>query len=61
VRQAYEYTLDCIGSDIHAGPLWQEYITFLSTPKPTQPAYTTLWSTGLVGGQEEAARTAALR
>ena len=29
VRKAYEFTLDKIGSDIGAGPLWQEYIAFL--------------------------------
>ena len=29
VKKAYEFTLDKIGSDIGAGPLWQEYIAFL--------------------------------
>jgi hypothetical protein len=44
-----------------AGPLWQEYVGFLSGPKPGTPAYQALWATGLVGGQEESTRTAALR
>lgn len=29
VRKAFEFTLDKIGADIGAGPLWQEYIAFL--------------------------------
>jgi len=29
VRKAFEYTLDKVGSDINAGPLWQDYISFL--------------------------------
>eukprot|EP00878_Enallax_costatus_P014549 GHUV01015220.1.p1 GENE.GHUV01015220.1~~GHUV01015220.1.p1 ORF type:complete len:323 (+),score=42.52 GHUV01015220.1:134-1102(+) len=60
-KQAYEFTLDTIGQDIHSGPLWQEYISFLSAPKPGTPAYQALWSTGMVGGQEESTKTTALR
>jgi hypothetical protein len=44
-----------------AGPLWQEYIAFLSGPKPGSPTYQALWSSGMVGGQEESTKTAALR
>lgn len=29
VRKAYEFTLDKIGADISAGPIWQDYIAFL--------------------------------
>ncbi len=40
VRKAYEFTLEKIGSDTAAGPLWQEYIaflqvTFLNSPVPS--------------------------
>eukprot|EP00775_Hariotina_reticulata_P002070 gene2070-2390_t len=59
-KQAYEFTLDTIGQDIHSGPLWQEYISFLSAPKPGTPGYAALWSTGMVGGQEESTKTASL-
>ncbi|WIA36938.1 hypothetical protein OEZ86_008179 [Tetradesmus obliquus] len=60
-RQAYDFTLDTIGQDIHSGPLWQEYIGFLSGPKPGSAAYGALWSSGMVGGQEESSKVAALR
>ena len=29
IRQAYEYTLDRLGQDLHAGALWSDYIAFL--------------------------------
>jgi hypothetical protein len=29
IRQAYEFTLERLGQDLHSGSLWQEYITFL--------------------------------
>lgn len=46
---------------VNTGPLWQEYINFLSGPKPGTSAYQALWSAGVVGGQEESTKTAALR
>jgi len=45
----------------HPGPIWQDYIAFLSGAKPGTPAYNALWTIGMVGGQEDATRTAALR
>jgi hypothetical protein len=61
LRQAYEFTLDAIGSDIGSGPLWLDYVAFLAAPKPGTPAYAALWSTTMVSGQEEGTRAAALR
>ncbi len=43
------------------GPLWQDYISFLSGAKPGTQAYSALWTSGMVGGQEEATRLAELR
>ena len=61
LRQAYEFTLDTIGSDIGAGHLWLDYVGFLAAPKAGSAAYAALWSTTMVAGQEEGTRTAALR
>lgn len=44
-----------------AGPLWLDYLSYLSAPKPGTQAYVALWTTGMVGGQEEGTRAAALR
>jgi hypothetical protein len=41
--------------------MWQDYISFLSGAKQGTPTYTALWTAGMVGGQEEAARTNELR
>ncbi|CAL8466443.1 g5979 [Coccomyxa elongata] len=60
VRKAYEFTLEKIGSDIGAGPLWQEYIAFLQGPPPGSPAFLALFSGG-VAGQEETQRLTLVR
>lgn len=60
VKKAYEFTLDCIGQDVHAGTLWQEFANFMQAPKPGTAAYSALFSTGAVG-QEEAHRLTLLR
>lgn len=60
VRNAYEYTIARMGFDIQAGPLWQEYINFLSGPRPGTPAYRTLWATG-APGQEDNNRLMTIR
>ena len=55
VRQAYEFTLDHVGEDINAGPVWQEYLRFL---KGTEPA---LLFPGAPGGNAESMRMSAVR
>ncbi len=34
IKKAYEYTLDRVGCDMGAIPLWQDYILFLQVPLP---------------------------
>ncbi|KAK9838494.1 hypothetical protein WJX81_002771 [Elliptochloris bilobata] len=60
VRWAYEYTLDRVGTDIGASPLWQEFIAYLQAPRPGTPAYQALFGGG-PAGQEDAQRTMLLR
>ncbi|EIE19849.1 Suf-domain-containing protein, partial [Coccomyxa subellipsoidea C-169] len=60
VRKAFEFTLDKIGADIGAGPLWQEYIAFLQGPPVNSPAFLTLFSGG-VAGQEDTQRFTLVR
>lgn len=45
IRQAFEFALDHIGQDTRSGPIWQEYITFLSSPKPNTPEHAALYAT----------------
>ncbi|CAD7699774.1 unnamed protein product [Ostreobium quekettii] len=61
VREAYEFTLDRVGQDINSGPVWQEYINFLQSPKPGTPAYKALFADEGIAGQEEAHRVTVLR
>jgi cleavage stimulation factor subunit 3 len=61
VRAAYECALDHVGQCIQSGPLWQDCANFLAGARPGTPAYAALWTQGMVGGGEEAARAAALR
>lgn len=60
VRQSLEFALDHVGQDVRSGPLWQEYINFLSAPKVGTPEHVALFGTG-PEGQEDAQRTAVLR
>lgn len=60
LRKSYEYTLDRIGVDTAAGPVWQEYITFLQSPRVGTPPYHALFG-GTHAGQEETQRTLLLR
>jgi hypothetical protein len=59
VKNAYEFTLEHIGHDLHAGLLWQEYIGFLQGCKPGSAAYTALY--GAAAGADESQRTTTLR
>lgn len=60
LRKAYEYTLQRIGVDTAAGAIWQEYITFLQSPRSGTPAFQALFG-GTHAGQEETQRTLLLR
>lgn len=60
LRKSYEYTLERIGVDTAAGSLWQEYITFLQSPRPGTPPFQALFG-GTHAGQEATQRTALLR
>lgn len=60
LRKSYEYTLEKVGADAAAGPLWQEYINFLAGPRTGTPAYQALFGGGLPG-QEEGQRVLWLR
>lgn len=65
VKKAYEFTVDCLGHDINAGLLWQEYVNLLQAPKPGTPAFAALFGQGMMAGQmsgqEEAHRATVLR
>ena len=52
LKGAYDFTLEAIGQDINAGPLWQEYLTFLQAPKAGSPAYEALFASGVMGSDE---------
>lgn len=60
MRQAYEFALDRIGQDVRSGPIWQDYINFLASPKPKTPEHDTLYGAA-PEGQEDAPKLAALR
>ena len=61
-RRAFEFTLERIGQDLNSGSLWQEYLTFLQTPKPGTPVYKALFSEeGAAIGQEESHRIVIIR
>lgn len=60
-RAAFEHALSAAGQDAGAGPLWLEYLAWLQAPKPGTPEYLALFSTGLVGGDEEAERARSIR
>ena len=38
IRKSYEFTLDRLGQDLNAGPLWLEYTRFLAAPKQARAA-----------------------
>lgn len=57
VKNAYEFTLEHIGNDMHAGLLWQEYIGFLQNCRPGSATYTALYGAGM----DESQRTTTLR
>ncbi len=57
MKNAYEFTLEHIGNDMHAGLLWQEYIGFLQNCRPGTATYTALY----VAGMDESQRTTTLR
>lgn len=61
VKQAFDFTLDKLGQDYHAGQLWSDYLTFLQGPKPGAPAFQALFSVASAPGQEEAHRVAVIR
>lgn len=61
VKQAFEFTLGRIGQDINAGAIYQEFVSFLQSPKPGTPAYRALYSEEGLPGQEDAHRIAILR
>lgn len=60
-RAAYGHALSAAGQDAGAGPLWLDYAAWLQAPKPGTPEYLALFSTGLVGGDEEAERARSIR
>jgi cleavage stimulation factor subunit 3 len=60
-RAAFEHALSAAGQDAGAGPLWLEYLSWLQAPKPGTPEYLALFSTGLVGGDEDSERARAVR
>jgi hypothetical protein len=60
LRAAYAFSLETVGQDMAAGPLWQEYINFLQQPKPGTAQFAALFPNALEG-QEEAARTPLVR
>lgn len=60
LRKSYEYTLERVGADSSSGVLWQEYISFLQSPRLGSPAYQALFG-GQQSGQEEAQRILWLR
>jgi hypothetical protein len=60
-RAAFEHALSAAGQDAGAGPLWLEYLGWLQAPKPGTPEYLALFSTGLVGGDEDSERARAVR
>jgi len=49
VKQAYEFTLDHLGTDISSGPLWLEYIQFLQ-----QTSAHVLFAQAVAGNEESA-------
>lgn len=55
IKQTYEFTLDQLGTDIAAGPLWLEYLHFLQNAD----AVTLFGQTGL--GNEESAKLMSIR
>ena len=62
VRKAYEYTLDRLGGNVGAGPLWQEYLHFLQAPRPGTPAFQALLGAPAAGsGQDDSHRVTVLR
>ena len=55
IKQAYEFTLDHLGTDISSGPLWMEYVLFL------QQANASILFGKSVPGNEESAKLVAIR
>lgn len=60
IKKAYEFSLDYIGQDLRSGPLWQEYISFLESPKQGTASFDALFGNA-PEGQEESQRAATLR
>ena len=60
VRKAFEYCLDRVGCAAGAGPLWLQYCALLQRPRPSTTDFAALFGTP-PPGQEEAARSAAVR
>ena len=60
MRKAFEYCLDRVGCAAGAGPLWLQYCALLQRPRPGTTDFAALFGTP-PAGQEEAARSAAVR
>ncbi len=59
-RKAYEYCLERVGQAAGAGPLWLQYVGLLQRPRAGTADFAALFGAA-PAGQEEAARSAALR
>ena len=60
MRKAFEYCLDRVGCAAGAGPLWLQYCALLQRPRAGTTDFAALFGTP-PAGQEEAARSAAVR
>jgi hypothetical protein len=60
VREAHEYALSKVGQDVHAGPMWMEFISFLMRPRSGDPVFTAIFGPA-PPGQEETLRVTAVR
>lgn len=59
-RKAFEYCLERVGQAPGAGPLWLQYCSLLQRPRPGTTGFAALFGNP-PAGQEEAARSAAVR
>ena len=59
-RKAFEYCLERVGQAAGAGPLWLQYLSLLQRPRPGTADFAALFGSP-PAGQEEAARSAAVR
>lgn len=60
MRKAFEYCLERVGAAAGAGPLWSQYCALLQRPRAGTTDFAALFGAP-PPGQEEAARSAAVR